>query len=294
MIAAHLIVGAREEPYLPALLASLEGVVDIVLVNDNGEMPEGPNARVLQTCDFAARGALIVDRAPFVDFATARNRLLAIHAERKLGEWVAFVDADEVHGPLARTIARNLHLVPSDVDFIDGYTWHFFRSFDYYTTIERRMAFFRFSETLRWQNPVHEVLVGATGKRLALPYVYGHYGHVAPARRHAEKGRQYAALGGPGDALDERAVTAIDVERYFRAFWPLALRFHGKHVPAVREIERAMRAAHAADDIATRRFIAAAQSPRVRFANAVRRLNFEYRWRGRALLPLARRIVRNA
>jgi hypothetical protein len=294
VIAAHLIVGARDEPYLPALLASLDGVVDVVLVNDNGGEADGANRAALAACGFARRGAMIVDRAPFVDFASARNRLLAIHAARDLGAWVAFVDADEVHGPAARTIAGNLHLVPDDVDFVDGYTWHFFRSFDYYTSIERRMTFFRFSKTLSWRNPVHEVLEGARGKRLALPYVYGHYGHVAPARRHAEKGRQYAALGGPGEAMDDGAVAAIDVAHYFRDFWKRALRFHGEHPAAVRAIEAAMRAENAADDAVTRRLVTAAQTPAVRGANLVRRVNFEYRWRGRALLPLARRIVRSA
>jgi hypothetical protein len=291
MIAAHLIVGAREEPYLPALLASLAGVADVVLVNDNGGDAHGTNARVLAASGFAARDALVVDRSPFVDFANARNRLLAIHAQRRLGAWVAFVDADEVHGPAAQRIARNLHLVPSDVDFVDGYTWHFFRSFDFYTSIERRMMFFRFSENLRWRNPVHEVLDGATGKRLALPYVYGHYGHVAAARRHAEKGRQYASLGNAGGTLDEEQLDRIDPRSYFRTVWPRALRYDGAHAPALAVVADAIRAELASEEAATREAIAAVQTPRLRIVNAVRRLNFAYRWRGRALSPLARRIL---
>src|ERR1700678_3479016 len=36
LVAAHLILGPREEPFLPALLASIERVADVLIVNDNG------------------------------------------------------------------------------------------------------------------------------------------------------------------------------------------------------------------------------------------------------------------
>jgi len=91
--------------------------------------------------------------------------MLALHAEHDAGEWIAFVDADEVHGELAATIASNLGNVAPTIDSVDGFTWHFFQSFDCYPTIERRMAFFRFSPELRWENLVYEKLVGArTGR----------------------------------------------------------------------------------------------------------------------------------
>ncbi len=40
------------------------------------------------------------------------------------------------------------------------------------------MMFFRFHPGLRWEGAVHERLTGLDGKRIALPYIYAHYGHT--------------------------------------------------------------------------------------------------------------------
>ncbi|MBV8489693.1 MAG: hypothetical protein JO199_04110, partial [Candidatus Eremiobacteraeota bacterium] len=187
-IAAHLILGPREEPFLAALLESLAPFATSLVVNDNAPDPS-PHANALGQSVFAERGRAFVDRTPFEGFASARNVCLRLHAERCSERWVAFVDADEVHGQPAARIARNLQHVPATCDRVDAYTWHFFGSFDYYTSIERRMMFFKFGPQLRWEGTVHERLVGLDGRCIVLPYVYGHYGHTLQPRRHAEKGR---------------------------------------------------------------------------------------------------------
>jgi hypothetical protein len=292
MIAAHLIVGRNEESFLPALLRSLETVVDWVVANDNSEDPGGPNASALAQSSFARDGRLVVDCAPFVDFAAARNRTLAIHRELDLGAWAAFVDADEVHRPVAATIARNLSRLAPDVAIVDGYTRHYFQSFRLYTSIERRMSFFRVTPQLQWTGRVHERLGGVTGKHLAIPYVYDHYGAVFSMRRQAAKGRQYSSLGQAGAIVaeaDEARVRAID---YFQALWPLALRYHGDHPAAVAELRAALERSEHDRYAWSERTAAKFQPPRVRAANLVRRANFEYRWRGRALDPRARRMMR--
>lgn len=288
-VAAHLILGPHEEPFLGPLLASLEGVADSAIVNDNGPEPS-PHAAALAASAFARDGRLVVDRTPFVDFAHARNVCLRLHAERAAGDWVAFVDADEIHGGAVRAIASRLDEVPAAYDFVDGYTWHFFQSFDWYTSIERRMAFFRFRPGVRWEGAVHERLVGLAGRRVVLPYVYGHYGHVLPPRRHAEKGRLYSSLGAPGSVLREDELDAFDVAAYFAAYYPRLLRFRGRHPAAGAEAIARLRAALAAHHALTDR-IARAQPLAVQVRNVVRRANYEQRWRGRALNPLARRLV---
>lgn len=289
-IAAHLIVGRHDEPFLPALLASLEGVADVLLVNDNSGDPNGANARCLHASSFGTAGRLFVDDAPFVDFAAARNRVLALHRAHVGGGWAAFVDADEVHHPIASAIARKLDTLPEDVGSVDGYTRHFVQSFRWYSSIERRMSFFRVVPGLRWEGAVHERLRGIPGRSLAIPYVYEHYGWVLPPRRIAAKGRQYAGLGQVGTTLDED-LEEIDTDHLLRFFWPKALRFHGTHPPAVAAVRAELEAAYAdafgrADD-AVRRF----QPPAVRARNVVRRLNFEFRWRARALDPQAARLA---
>ena len=291
-VAAHLIVGSREEPFLGALLESLEGVCATLVVNDNST-GDSPHASVLERCAFARAGRLILDRTPFTDFSSARNVCMRLHAQHDAGDWVAFVDADEVHRPLAARIAANLDRVPPDVDYVDGYTLHFFQSFDWYISIDRRMSFFRFTPHARWEGSVHERLAGLSGRRLALPYLYAHYGWLIPAHVHARKGRQYLELGAPGRVVEEREIDALDAENYFEFEhrWQSALRYRGTHPPAARPVVERLRRERAADFVRVDRLIAQHQPPLVRARNLFASLNYEQRWRLRALNPQARRLL---
>lgn len=291
-VAAHLIVGAREEPFLPALLESLVGVVERVLVNDNSGEARSSNLDVLLASPFARAGMLEVDTTPWHDFATARNAVLALHARIDAGAWAAFVDADDVHRPMARTIASRLSILPARIAVVDAYTRHHLQSFRWYTSIERRMAFFRFSPDLHWSGTVHERLDGIEGERLALPYVYDHYGWVLPAARQMAKGRQYASLGQAGETIDEAREADTDERAYFAPLWPLALRMRDEHPPAVAAIRSTMEALDAARFARTDAAIAAFQPIPTRLRNIARRLNFAYRWRGRIIAPMARALMR--
>jgi hypothetical protein len=285
-IAAHLILGPREEPFLGAMLASIEDAAALLVANDNAPDPS-PHAAILAASRFGREGRLVVDRTPFSGFAAARNVCLRLHAEHDAGGWVAFVDADEVHGQGIRAIARGLDGVPAAYDAVDGYTWHFFGSFDYYTSIERRMMFFRFRPDLRWEGAVHEKLVGLNGKRIALPYVYAHYGHTLEPRRHAEKGRHYSSLGAPGGVLGEEELDGFDVVRYYAPVYPRLLRFGGNHPPAAAATLAELRPRLAAHHALTDR-VARAQPLAIKLRNILRKANYELRWRGRLLERLAR------
>jgi hypothetical protein len=289
MVAAHVILGSREEPFLSALLSSLEGVVERLIVNDNAE-GASPHTKTLQESSFGRDGRVIIDRSPFTGFSDARNICLRLHAQHGAGDWVAFVDADEVHAPQAAHVAKHLPALPETVAFVDGYTWHFFQSFDWYTSIERRMMFFRFAPGARWEGGVHEKLLGIDGARIALPYVYAHYGHTLEPRRHAEKGRHYSSLGAPGDVLREEQLDAFDVERYFAPVYPRLMRFRGTQPPAALETLERLRPVLAPFHAITAR-MARKQAMGTRFRNAVRRVNYELRWRGRALDPRARSLL---
>ena len=289
-VAAHLILGPREEPFLGALLASIEGAAEILIVNDNSP-GVSPHAATLDRSAFGSAGRMLVDRSPFTGFAAARNVCLRLHAEHTTAAWVAFVDADEVHDrQTIAAVARNLYRVPGEYDFVDGYTWHFFQSFEYYTSIERRMMFFRFRPGSHWESAVHEKLVGIDGRRVALPYVYAHYGHTLEPRRHAEKGRQYSALGAPGEVLREDQLGDFDVVRYFEPEYPRLLHFGGSHPQAVlatlEQLRPQLRAYHALTERIVR-----GQALGVKTRNALRKLNYELRWRGRTFDPLARALM---
>lgn len=261
----------------------------MLVVNDNGPDPS-PHTATLEASAFAQRNALIVDRTPFTSFADARNVCMRIHKERIGAPWVAFVDADEVHGERVATIARNLHRVPPDVGTVDAYTWHFFASFDWYTSIERRMMFYRFNDDVRWVNPVHEQLVGLPPKRVVLPYVYAHYGHTLDVRRHAEKGRHYSHLGAPGEILSREELDDIDVRTYYAEYFPRLLHFSGQHAaparPIIARLHRELAALYALTDSMARN-----QPLTVKMRNVIRKANYEQRWRLRILNPLARSLV---
>jgi len=288
-VAAHLILGPREEPFLAAMLASIERAATLLIVNDNAVDPS-PHAATLASSAFGRENRLVVDRTPFTGFAGARNVCMRIHAERDAGDWIAFIDADEVHGSLVQRVAKNLHRVPQSYDFVDGYTWHFFQSFEYYTSIERRMMFFRYKPGVRWEGAVHEHLVGLSGKRVALPYVYAHYGHTLQPRRHAEKGRHYSSLGAPGGVLREDQLDDFDVAEYFAPEYPRLLEFRADHPPAARATIAALapqlREYH---DLTAR--IVREHSPQLKARNVVRQANYELRWRGRRLDKIARLLL---
>jgi hypothetical protein len=271
------------------MLDSIADAATLLIVNDNGPDPS-PHTGTLSASRFAQEGRIVVDRTPFTGFAAARNVCLRVHGECSAGEWVAFVDADEVHGGRVRRIAERLDNVPPTFDFVDGYTWHFFASFDYYTSIERRMMFFRYRPDLRWEGDVHEHLRGLAGRRLVVPYVYAHYGHTLTPRRHAEKGRQYSALGAPGDVLREEELGSFDVTRYFRPVYPRLLRFWGTHPAAARGTVARLRPELSEHHRLTQSIVAR-QPAGVKLRNVARRLNYEWRWRARAFDPLARSIA---
>ncbi|MGC1379690.1 MAG: glycosyltransferase [Candidatus Baltobacteraceae bacterium] len=287
--AAHLILGPREEPFLGAMLDSIAGAAGLLLVNDNAPDPS-PHAAVLAASRFGTEGRLVVDRTPFSGFAAARNVCLRLHAEHDAGPWVCFVDADEVHAPGISAIAARLGEVPPAYDFVDAYTWHFFASFDYYTSIERRMMFFRYRPGLRWEGAVHEHLLGPSGKRVALPYVYAHYGHTLEPRRHAEKGRLYSSLGAPGEVLPQEQLASFDVVRYYAPVYPRLLRFTGKHPPAALPVLARLRPQLVPGHQITERVVGS-RSIGVKVRNVARKVNYELRWRGRAFEKLARRLV---
>jgi hypothetical protein len=288
-IAAHLILGAREEPFLGAMLASISQAVTTLIVNDNAPDPS-PHGAILSASAFGSEGRLVVDRTPFRGFAEARNVCLQVHGERDAGAWVAFIDADEVHGAQVNRLASRVDRVSGEVDFIDGYTWHFFASFDYYTSIERRMMFFRYRPEARWEGAVHEHLRGLDGKRIALPYVYAHYGHTLQPRRHAEKGRHYSSLGAAGDVLREEELEGFDVAEYFAPVYPRLLHFRGAHPVAAGPTLELLRPQLLDDHRLTERRVRA-QPPAIKVQNLFRMLNYEARWRSRALDPRVRLLI---
>jgi hypothetical protein len=286
-IVAHLIVGAKSEPFLAAALASLERAVDHAFVNENSGLGKrAPSLAALEASALFRSGRMTLARTAFAGFAAARNVCFELDRAADEQTWVAFIDADEVHGQRFARLAGNLARLPRDAAFVDGFTWHFFKSFDWYLSIERRMTFFRWTSASRWEGEVHERLCGIEGRRVAVPYVYAHYGHVSPFSEDTRRGLQYAGLGQEGNALPEDIARAADVDGdftrlnpHFAQRWRRLIRFRGEHPPAARPIiayERYRQVEHFRRVEAA---IALHQPAPQRIKNALLRWNYAQRWR---------------
>jgi hypothetical protein len=233
-IVAHLIVGRKPEQYLGAALASIEGVCDHVVVNDNSEMPNSENAAVVLSSTLARTGRLTLVRSSFVDFATARNACLDATPPEFSRAWGLFVDADEVHGAELAAMAGLLPYLPSEVDAVDGYCCLFIGSFSWWLDLQRSRCFVRLSPGLRWSGRIHERLA-PVGRRIALPAQWFQYGHVVLPREEAEKSLLYASLGA-GRAPTEEQLALANAASVWAHLLRRSHRFWGAHPAAMTPI----------------------------------------------------------
>jgi hypothetical protein len=240
-IVAHVIIGARVEPYLSAVLDSIQGVCSRAVVNDNSGVSPGPNDAVIQASSLSAQGRLSQIRTSFTGFADARNACIdATPADARNG-WALFVDADEVHGSELARMAALLPRLPDDVDAVDGYSRHFVGSFAWWLSVERRLCFFRFAPDRRWREPIHERLE-PVGRRIVLPAVWAHYGHVVTPRMEWEKSRLYSSLGQPGFSPTDEQLASVDAALAWGRMRGDVMRYRGDHPTAMRAtIERLSR-----------------------------------------------------
>jgi hypothetical protein len=232
-IVAHIIVGARREPYLSAVLESIADVCALAIINDNSGATPGPNDSIIESSAVALERRLIVVRTTFTGFADARNACIDATPVDFRGGWALFVDADEVHGSELASIAALLGGLPQDVDAVDGYSRHFVGSFRWWLSLERRLCFFRSAPGRRWRGNVHEQLE-PVGKRIVLPAVWSHYGHVVTPRMEWEKSRLYSSLGQPGFAPTDHELETVDAAAAWGRMRGDVMRFQREHPPAAR------------------------------------------------------------
>lgn len=234
-VIALLLMGARSEPYLPAVLESIDEAVDLLVVNDNSQDRASVNRRVLEASELFRQGRVDVVEAPFAGFAGARNLCLDhIRAHHSRPDtWILVVDCDEVHGPdLVRLTRRLLPLLPRHVGILDGYFVQLMQVLDYFISLDRRHNLaFRLTPRVRWENDVHERLVGLEGSRLCLPYTYHHYGYVMANSQILEKWQQYQTLGDASYQPEELAT--VETVRMFEHEVPRCMAYTRRHPPAL-------------------------------------------------------------
>jgi hypothetical protein len=270
MIACALCVGSSPEPYLEATLASIAGVVDLLVVNDNAGDTLNPNMGTITGSAIAKDGRLRMIQTAFVDFATMRNDAFAALVANATPDWVLWLDADEVHGEEIAGLARGLlPKLGNEYGSVDGYTDHFLGSFAWISDVARRFCAYRFDPALRWQNAVHEKVEGLRGKELVVPYRYAHYGNVLPPALYAVKDRRYLALGNVVD-YDPPLPEVATLENIYGRKGKSARRFRGEHPPAARQLVARLEGEWADAFAQIDRLFTAEQTPRDRIANAIR------------------------
>lgn len=239
-VVALLLVGARPEPYLAALLASLNGAIDRLVVNDNSGLPGGLNRRVIETSQLFHEGRVDIVEAPFEGFARARNLCLdAIRAADNPDPltWVLMVDADEVHGPLLANLTRRVlpSLAPA-VSAVDGYVVQFMQTNDFFISLDRRHnLLYKLNPDLHYEREVHERLKGISGRDICLPYTYYHYGYVRPNQQILEKWVQYNRLG--DTTYDAQSFPDQASPSMFLDQAPICMPFRWRQPPALKILD---------------------------------------------------------
>jgi hypothetical protein len=195
-----MLMGAREEPFLAACLDSLYGAVDKIILNDNSGLAQHANLSVVQQSRLFLAGNIEIIPSDFIGFGPCRELCLVRIRELAVsGDWIIFVDCDEVHPPQLPVITRSiLPYLPAKVGIVDGYFYQFFQFPRYITSLDHRHnLMFRFNPAISWQGQVHEQVVNLTGERLVLPYRYFHYGFLKSHRDISAKWALYGSLGDP-------------------------------------------------------------------------------------------------
>ena len=222
-----MLMGKKQERFLPACLASIADAVDLLVVNENSCQAENNNLSALKDSALYRQGKVKIIPSEFKGFGYCRNLCLDyLRANPVPGMWVLIVDCDEVHAPgftvLTRKILPNL---PPHIGIVDGYFRHFVLSGRYYVSLDRRHnMLFSFNKDICWEGSVHEKLVNIRGARIGLPYRYFHYGYLAPLGDLMKRWELYGSLGDATSAdhtVYPNAILESDAAR--------AMRFKGWH-----------------------------------------------------------------
>ena len=111
------------------------------------------------------------------------------------------------------------------------------------------------------------------GKRVILPFVWAHYGHVVTPRMEWEKSRLYSSLGQPGFAPTDEELAGVDAAAAWGRFRPDVMRFDGEHPPAARPVIDALSREWAPTFAAVDALFSRA-SPLERLRRGLRRANY--------------------
>lgn len=145
MLLSAAIIVRDEAEFLDGCLASLDGLVDEIVVVDTGSVDD--------SVAVARRHGAVVGHEPWQeDFATPRNRSLDLAS----GRWILYIDADERVRPGDHAAVRALLAADDDhvalrVRFVPRVNWTPYREF----------RLWRHRPDIRFVGTMHETMLGA-------------------------------------------------------------------------------------------------------------------------------------
>lgn len=241
MIIGTMIIGNRVEPFLGACLESVKDAVDLVVINDNSSDKNNPNIEIIKNSALYKQGKIKLLFYPFNGFGDARSKYLDYINELNCGadSWILKLDSDEVHPSSIKTVTRDiLPRLPKTIGMADSYFFQFMQSFDRIYSIDRRHDLFvRYNADLKWEGAVHEKLAGQKGKRIALPYIFYHYGYVNLKEDILDRWKLYAACGDASyPDLDK-----VEKESFLSWEGRFCVKFKGRHPSSMNGLIKRMK-----------------------------------------------------
>ena len=145
MLLSAAIIVRDEAAFLDGCLASLDGLVDEIVVVDTGSVDD--------TVEVARRHGAVIGHEPWQeDFATPRNRSLDLAS----GRWILYIDADERvrpgdHAAVRAQLEADDEHVSLRVRFVPRVNWTPYREF----------RLWRHRPDIRFVGAMHETMLGA-------------------------------------------------------------------------------------------------------------------------------------
>lgn len=181
------VIARDEEEFLPGCLASVQGIVDEIVVVDTGSRDRTPEIA-------RSFGARVHSFTWNENYSDARNEALR-HAQ---GEWILFLDCDERLDADSAHIVRQAALAPT-ADAYDLYFHNYCRDDATHAQIIHRVCrMIRNRPEYHFQGRVHENIVpsvvasgGVVGQ---LEAVIHHYGYQPDVKKRRNKHERYVSL----------------------------------------------------------------------------------------------------
>lgn len=229
-IAAQILFGQNEEPFLEAAMRSVEWVDYFTVCNTAPNSYWGKvNEEIVEDTAKDLKVELCYDSYDFGDnfsFASARNLCIAM---TNPDDYILIVDADDVHYPELEYILKNA--IEAGADSLTAYFYHLMVYKDIFQYVQPREIMYKNYPGTQWVADVHEQLVHKSTWPVTVDYHYVHYGYIKPQTQVFDRWKFYSDIVGDYHHYDGQDPHHILTDR-ISVSKPLPV----QHPPVVQEL----------------------------------------------------------